>query len=168
MFRLDVLPRRAWFVLLAVAAFGLVVGGLVIQDLYRVSPCPLCIFQRLLCVVIGVFALAGVAAPRLGRLWGGLMAATGLGGLVAAGYQSWMQAFPHLATECSYTDPNLIERLVDWLGMQWPSLFLATGFCTSRDWVFLGLSLANWAVVAFAGFAVAGGLLLFCRNCRRG
>ena len=58
--------------------------------------------------------------------------------MAVAGYQTWMQAFPHLATECGYSDPNAIERLVDWLGMQWPSLFLATGFCTSREWEFLG------------------------------
>jgi disulfide bond formation protein DsbB len=62
-----------------------------------------------------------------------------------------MQAYPHLAPECSFTDPNMIERLVDWLGMEWPSLFLATGFCTSRDWELFGLSMANWSVLVFAG-----------------
>jgi disulfide bond formation protein DsbB len=49
--------------------------------------------------------------------------------------------------------PNLIERLVDWLGMQWPSMFLATGFCTSKEWVFLRLSMANWSMLIFAGIA---------------
>ncbi len=72
-------------------------------------------------------------------------------GTGVAAYQTWMQAYPHLAPECSFTDPNLIERLVDWLGMEWPSLFLATGFCTSRDWEFLGLSMANWSALVFAG-----------------
>jgi len=37
--------------------------------------------------------------------------------------------------------------------MQWPTLFLATGFCASRDWELFGLSIANWSVVAFVGFA---------------
>ena len=64
-----------------------------------------------------------------------------------------MQAFPHLAKECSFTEPNLIERLVDWLGMQVPSLFMATGFCTSKEWVFLDLSMANWSLLVFAGMA---------------
>jgi disulfide bond formation protein DsbB len=62
-----------------------------------------------------------------------------------------MQAYPELAKECSYTDPNLIERLVDWLGMQAPSMFMATGFCTSKEWVFLGLSMANWSCLVFLG-----------------
>ncbi len=74
-----------------------------------------------------------------------------------------MQAFPLLATECGYSDPNLIERLVDWLGMQWPSLFLATGFCTSRDWEFLALSMANWSLLVFAGI-VGYAALLFMRK----
>ena len=82
----------------------------------------------------------------------------GAGALLAA-YQSWMQAFPDLATECSYTDPNMIESFVDWLGMQWPSLFLATGFCSSKEWVFLGLSMANWSALLFAAIVVYALLL---------
>ncbi len=138
---------------MVVGVVGLIGGGMVIQSLYRLSPCPLCIFQRLLYVVIGVVALAGVLWPRAGRVWAGGVVLIALGGVATAAYQSWMQAFPHLAPECSYTDPNLIERLVDWLGMQWPTLFLATGFCASRDWELFGLSIANWSVVAFVGFA---------------
>ena len=87
-------------------------------------------------------------------LWSALIAALAAGGVAVAGYQTWMQAFPELATECGYAEPNLIERLVDWLGMQWPSMFLATGFCTSKEWVFLSLSMANWSMLIFAGIAV--------------
>jgi disulfide bond formation protein DsbB len=43
--------------------------------------------------------------------------------------------------------------------MRWPSLFLATGFCTSRDWIFLGLSMANWSVIVFAGIVAYAALL---------
>lgn len=74
-----------------------------------------------------------------------------------------MQAFPELATECGYAEPNMIERLVDWLGMQWPSMFLATGFCSSRDWVFLDLSMANWSLLMFAGIVVYAGMLIVRR-----
>lgn len=158
--QLDFLPKRAWFALFALAAFGLVAAGMIIQSIESISPCPLCIFQRVLYLVVGTVALFGVLAPFLSRVWGGLMAAVSLGGMGVAGYQTWMQAFPGMVNECSYTDPDLIERLVDWLGMQWPSLFMATGFCSSRDWVFLGLSMANWSVLVFAGFVAVGVLLV--------
>ena len=155
------IPLRAWFATLALAAAGLVAVGYELQVLFRLAPCPLCIFQRVLYLLIAVLALAGSAFPRGRLLWSGLIVLVGAGGLGVAGYQTWMQAFPDLATECSYTDPGAVERLVDWLGMQFPTLFMATGFCTSRDWVFLGMSMANWSIVCFAGFAlVAVGLML--------
>ena len=112
-FQLDFLPKRAWFALFALAAFGLVAAAVIIQSIGRLTACPLCVFQRVLYLAIGVVALAGLALPFLSRWWGGLMAAIGLGGFGVAGYQSWMQAFPQTVNECSYTDPDLIERFVD-------------------------------------------------------
>ena len=157
------IPIRAWFATLALGTLGLVVFGMELQQLFRLAPCPLCIFQRLLYIVIGLVALAAVLLPGGRLLWSAMIAALAAGGVAVAGYQTWMQAFPHLATECGYSDPNLIERLVDWLGMQSPSLFLATGFCTSREWEFLGLSMANWSLLVFAGI-VGYAALLFMRK----
>ncbi|HAY29664.1 MAG TPA: disulfide bond formation protein B, partial [Candidatus Accumulibacter sp.] len=52
-----------------------------------------------------------------------------------------------------------IERIVDWFGTLWPQMFLATGFCSSKDWVLLGLSMANWSVLCFIAFLVAAMVL---------
>lgn len=144
-------PVRAWFATLSLGCFGLVAIGMELQTMLRLAPCPFCIFQRLLYLVIGGLALLGFLWPVVRLAWAGLIGLLALLGAAVAGYQTWMQAFPELATECGYAEPNVIERLVDWLGMQWPSMFLATGFCTSRDWVFLGLSMANWSLLIFAG-----------------
>lgn len=163
---LTQVPTRAWFATLALGAFGLVAVGMELQTLLRLAPCPLCIFQRLLYLVIGVLGLAGFLLPGLRLLWCGLVVLAGLGGAGVAAYQSWMQAFPHLATECGFTDPTAIERLVDALGMAWPGLFLATGFCTSRDWEFLTLSMANWSFFVFLG--MAGFALVLMRYGRSG
>lgn len=152
-------PPRVWFATLSLGCFGLVLVGLAMQNLLRLAPCPLCIFQRVLYLLIGALALLGFLWPKLRQGWAALSGATAVLGAGVAGYQSWMQAFPELATECGYAEPNLIERLVDWLGMEWPSLFMATGFCTSKDWVFLGLSMANWSLLVFAGIAIYAALL---------
>lgn len=154
------IPLRAWFATLALGCFGLVAFGLALQEMLRLAPCPLCIFQRLLYIVIGSLAVAGCLLPVARLLWAGVIAMLALLGVGVAAYQTWMQLYPDLATECSFTDPNLIERLVDWLGMQMPSLFLATGFCTSVDWVFLGLSMANWSLLMFLGIAAYATLLM--------
>lgn len=152
-------PLRAWFAALGLGSLGVVALGMELQALLRLAPCPLCIFQRLLYLLIGVLALGGAVWPGARALWSAAVGGVSLAGIGVAVYQSWMQAYPELATECGYADPNLIERLVDWLGMQWPSLFLATGFCSSRDWEFLGLSMANWSVPIFGGILVYAVLL---------
>ena len=157
------IPVRAWFATLALGVLGLVSIGMELQVIFRLAPCPLCIFQRLLYLVIGSIALLGVLWPCGRRLWSLLIGALAAGGIAVAGYQTWMQAFPELATECGFSDPTPIERLVDWLGMQSPSWFLATGFCTSRDWVFLNLSMANWSLLVFGGI-VGYAALLFLRK----
>ncbi|EXI73225.1 MAG: Disulfide bond formation protein DsbB [Candidatus Accumulibacter sp. SK-11] len=34
-------------------------------------------------------------------------------------------------------------------------MFLATGFCSSKDWILLGLSMANWSALCFIAFLAA-------------
>jgi disulfide bond formation protein DsbB len=152
-------PNRAWFATLGLGCLGLVAVGMTLQTLLHLAPCPLCIFQRLLYIVIGVLGLLGFVWPTGRMAWAVLAGGLAVLGVGVASYQTWMQAFPHLAPECSFTDPNAIERLVDWLGMEWPSMFLATGFCANRDWELLGLSMANWSVLIFAGIVVYAALL---------
>lgn len=153
------LSVRAGFALLAAAAAGAAVGGWGLGELLRLNACHLCIFQRLLSILLLLFALGGVALPTLRRLWSLLAGLTAAGGLVTALYQSWLQFAPDPSNECGFGQPTLLERLVDWFGMQWPSFFMVTGFCSSKEWVFLGLSLANWAVFFFAA-CIAGAVWL--------
>jgi disulfide bond formation protein DsbB len=158
-------PRPAFF-LLFIAAFGLVGSGLLIGEWMRLNPCPLCIFQRVLYLVVGLWALCGVLVPQVRKLWGGLIAATSAGGMATALYQTWMQLNPETAVQCGSGELNLIERLVDWLGMQWPFMFMATGFCTSKENIF-GLTMANWSIVCFFGFLVLGLWVGFSRRFER-
>ena len=154
---------RSQFLLGFLLCAGLIGFALFSQFQWDLLPCPLCIFQRLLDMVIGGLGLLGFALPSARLLWAGLIGVLATLGTGVAAYQTWMQAYPHLAPECSLTDPNAIERLVDWLGMQLPSLFLATGFCTSREWEFLSMSMANWSALFFAGI-VGYAILLFRSN----
>lgn len=158
------IPDRAWFAALALGALGVTAVGMSLQHLFHLSPCPYCIFQRVLYLLIGVLALAGAFWPRACLAWSGLIGLLALGGGGLAAYQSWMQAYPELAPECGFSDPNLIERLVDWLGMQWPGWFLATGFCSSREWEFASLSMANWSCLLFLAIAFYVALLAKYRS----
>lgn len=154
------LAPRLMLSAVSVTSLVLVVLAVVMGELLRLAACPLCIFQRVLYLALAVLALIAALLPQgRGRtLFIFAALAVALGGVAAAGWQSWLQAFPDPALECSYSDPNMIERLVDWLGMQWPRLFMATGFCSSKEWTLAGLSMANWSVLTF--LLLAGGLVM--------
>jgi disulfide bond formation protein DsbB len=154
------LSLRARFGLVALAAFGLTAAGLLIGEVMNLQPCPLCIFQRLLYLLIGCLAVVGALVPSWGRLWAALLGLTAVGGLATAGYQSWLQYLPTASMECGFGEPTLIEQIVDWFGVLWPAVFMATGFCSSKDWMFLGLSMANWSCLCFLAFAIVAGSML--------
>lgn len=143
-------PRKIWLTLAAIAV-GMGVGSILLTDWLQLDPCHLCIFQRLLFLAFGVLALGAVLAiGRLGsRLLGTLAFATTILGTGVAAYQSWLQIRPNEAGPCIGSELGPIEQLVEWLGQEWPTLFLATGFCDDMGLVFLGLSLANWALIGF-------------------
>ena len=77
-----------------------------------------------------------------------------------------MQYAPQNAVECGFGDPTLVERLVDWLGNLWPSMFMVTGLCKDKDWVLFGLSLANWSGVCFFALFCVSLWALFRRPVR--
>ena len=158
------LSSRSAFALLATASLGLLASGLVIGEMARLQPCHLCNLQRLIYLVLASFALCGVLCPGWRRLWSVLVAFAAGGGVVAAAQQSWMQYAPQLATECGFGDPTLTEQLINWLGVKWPAMFMVTGFCTNKEWVFFGLSLANWSGLCFLLLLVAALWLLLRRE----
>lgn len=148
---------RTRYLFIAVACFGLLAAGLTIGVWLNLQPCPFCIFQRVLYLVIGFAALAGVVwsgSPPVRSLASVVGVLAAVGGLITASYQTYMQLFPASVVECGFSEPNLIERFVDVLGTYWEFMFLATGLCSSVDWTFLGLSMANWSIPAFTVFGL--------------
>ena len=143
------ISNRWVFAGLVVVSLGSLAGALFLGDLLRLQPCYWCNFQRFLYILLAFFGLCGVLSPNWPKVWGLLAALTSLGGVFAAGRQSWMQYAPQSVAECGFGDPTLTERLVDWLSSLWPAMFMVTGACKEKDWVFLGLSLANWSGVCF-------------------
>ena len=158
------LSSRIYFLLLAAVSLGLLTSGLLIGDWAKLQPCHLCNLQRLLYMLTAFFALGGVVLPSGRRVWATLVALAAGGGVVAAVQQSWMQYAPQSVTECGFGDPTLTEQLINWLGAKWPAMFMVTGFCTNKEWVFLGLSLANWSGLAFAALLLAALRLLLRRS----
>jgi disulfide bond formation protein DsbB len=149
--------------LLALASALVALSSIALTAWLDLSPCHLCIFQRLLFMLMAVVAVAAMPRNGLGRLAGGLFAVIAAAGIATAGYQSWLQLQAPDTVSCINGEMGPIERLVEWLGMQSPALFMATGFCDDNGLVILGLSLANWALIIFTGLLIGALWMLAVR-----
>jgi disulfide bond formation protein DsbB len=124
-------------------ALGLVAGGVVLAQTMNLAACPLCVLQRMLYLLLALeaaLALSMARASAVRRLMALVMAATAFTGAWIAAYQTWLQRF---------------AKGVSWAGAQWPLLFEASGLCSEAGWKFLGLSIAEWSLVAFTSMTIA-------------
>ncbi|MBI5107948.1 MAG: disulfide bond formation protein B [Rhodocyclales bacterium] len=147
------------------AAIGLVGGGVVLAQTMNLAACPLCILQRMLYLLLALEALLAwplARSPAFIRLAAVLMAATAATGAGVAAYQTWLQRFAK-GVSCTADQPWW-EAFVNWAGSQWPLLFEASGLCSEAGWKFLGLSIAEWSLVAFSSMTVAMLVAIFRRQ----
>ena len=142
------------------AGIGLVIAAVAMAQLMRLAACPLCILQRMLYLLLALEAIAAwllagsapaSALPRRAAAF--VMAATALTGVGIASYQTWLQRFAKGAS-CTADQPWW-EHFVNWAGSQWPLMFEASGLCSEAGWKFLGLSIAEWSLVAFTSMTIA-------------
>ncbi len=153
---------------MAIGCAGLALASLVLTVWLDLHPCHLCIFQRLLFMLIALLSLLAALPVALvvKRLAGAAVIGLAALGVGVGSYQSWLQLQPPDAVSCVGGQPGPIERLVEWLGQQLPAVFLATGFCEEEELVILGLSLANWAVVSFTAVLLAAAWALWAQRRR--
>jgi disulfide bond formation protein DsbB len=144
---------RLRFALPALACALLLAFGFYLQYGQGLEPCPLCLVQRgFFLAVMAVCVVAAVHAPRrTGSLVYGFLAALfALGGGAVAARQVWLQHLPpDKVPQCG---PDLFFMMENFpLSRTLKTLFSGTGECAAVDWTFLGLSIAGWSLVCFAG-----------------
>lgn len=159
---LDTHPRRV-FALISAICVAMLAFGMYLQHVVGLEPCPMCIVQRYAFILIAV--VAAVAAAMAGRrvhvaLAGLLVVLAGFGAFVAA-RQSWLQWYPPEIATCGRDFYGMIENFP--LQRAIPMIFKGSGDCTAIDWTFLGGTIANWAFLWFAAFALIGLALLWRR-----
>jgi disulfide bond formation protein DsbB len=126
----------------------------------------MCIVQRYALVLVAL--IAGGTAFFSSNWWrvGGLVklaVVAGFGAFVAA-RQSFLQWYPPEIMSCGRDFYGMIESVP--LKRAIPMIFKGSGDCAAIDWTFLGLSIANWSFLCFAGILVLAGLLLWKRPAR--
>jgi disulfide bond formation protein DsbB len=141
-------PRRVW-ALLCITSLGLLSFGLYLQHVEGLEPCPMCIMQRYVWVVIALIAFLGALTPGLSAVWivGGWQLVLATGGAYVAARQSWLQWYPPEALSCGRDFYGIVDTFP--LHQALPMIFRGSGDCSAVDWTFLGGSIANWSFVAF-------------------
>lgn len=140
-----------------VGLFGLMLAGmafaLYLQHFQNFEPCPLCVFQRVALMGVGLTALAAAAinpAATGRRLFAGLTLLSALAGIGVAGRHTWMQHLP--PEDVPACGPGL-----DYWMQTFPlqdviqKVLHGSGECAKVDWVWLGFSLPEWTLVLFIG-----------------
>ena len=149
--------RQAYFAAIFAACAALMLFGLYLQHVKGLEPCPLCVVQRIIFVAIGAVALLAAlhgARSRAGQIGYGLaISLLALAGAGVAARHTWIQRFPPPIQECGADFYFLVDTTA--LAQLLPAMFNGTGDCAQRAWVFLGLSIAEWALVCFVLIALA-------------
>lgn len=144
--------RRAWLGI-AAASVGAVAVALISQHVFEMYPCPWCILQRLIYLVIAALAgvtafLPGTALRRVGAV--GVVVLTGCG-IASAVYQHQVAS---TLLSCNLT---LADTILTALGLEdrWPVVFQVTASCADAATTMVGLPYEYWSLLLYALIAIA-------------
>lgn len=140
-------------VLVAIGLVSLGAVGLaaIAQHVFDMQPCPWCVLQRLIYIVVGVLALVAAALPGLGRRLFIVLALLGtLCGLASA---LWQQLHAVNEASCAMT---LADRIMTALQLDSlvPQLFTAYASCADAAVSVLGIPFAVWSCLLYVILAL--------------
>ncbi|MFT5501194.1 MAG: disulfide bond formation protein DsbB, partial [Woeseiaceae bacterium] len=129
---------------------GMMAYALYAEHVLMLMPCPLCVFERIATIFLGVIFL-GVTLQNPKnwgrRVYAGLLLVAAGAGIGVAGRHVWLQNLPpEEVPSCGPGFDYIIDSfpLSDALSL----IFTGSGECASIDWVFLGLSMPAWVLIS--------------------
>jgi disulfide bond formation protein DsbB len=137
---------------------GLMGYALYAQYQLFLEPCPLCVFQRLSIIGMGLFFLVAAihnSSGPAGRAYALLIGLISAGGALVAGRHVWLQHLPPDEVPTCGPGFNYIMDsfpLAEALSL----IFKGSGECADIDWVFLGLSMPAWTLLWIVALGVFG------------
>ncbi|HEX7114366.1 MAG TPA: disulfide bond formation protein B [Steroidobacter sp.] len=163
------MSRRLANALGFLACAGLIAYALYAEHVLGLTPCPLCIFQRVAVIVVGVlFLIAALHNPgRTGaRVYGALIGLAALGGLGVAARHVWIQAQPPGTVAACGADLDYLLEILP-LTEVISKVLTGSGECGKVDWTLLGLTMPAWVAISLAVLAIWGVAMNFRSGERR-
>jgi protein dithiol:quinone oxidoreductase len=157
--------RRLFNAAGAVACFAMLGYALYAQYVLHLEPCPLCMFQRITVLALGVcFALAALQHPRG---WGSyvyacLIAATALATIGVAARHLYVQSLPPGSIPACGAPLEALLKMFPVTEVI-RKVLRGGGECAQVNWTLLGLAMPGWVLLcaaALGAFGVLTNLLL--------
>jgi disulfide bond formation protein DsbB len=147
---------RWWLLGMALVCIAGLVAALVSQYVYDMQPCPWCILQRAIYVVIAALCLLAAAVPALRTALTALVLVFAGLGVASAIYQHVVAA---QQLSCNLT---LADRIITALGLETlvPALFQVTASCAEAAVSMLGVPYEYWSLALFVLLGAAAVLAL--------
>lgn len=146
--------RRIWNLAGVAIVAGLMGYAFYAQFVLLLEVCPLCMFQRLALIALGVVMLAAALHAPVGKgarayaVLGLLAAGTGIG---IAAWHVRLQYFPLPGLpQCTPGTWEGLMNTVSSFSQGIARAFTPTGECSQINWDFLGLSMPAWLLLWFA------------------
>ena len=155
--------RNLQVFLVIMAIIGMSFALFYLQRHLGLSPCPLCIFQRVGLIVMGGFALISALFNPKSKvirllLWLGSLVGIGWATAVAARHV-WLQHLP--ADQVPSCGPGLNYWLDTLPILQvFKEVFAGAGECASVDWTLMGLSIPEQSLILFSVLLIVHVLIL--------
>lgn len=147
---------RTTYLLGALFVILLLGTSIALQMFGGIMPCPLCTLQRLSFGLFGILCLIGLLINRsyLGTQAINFLCVLTSGlGIFFAGRQVWLQYFPSAdSSECGVSLQYMMQVLP--LSEVAQKILSGSAECTQRGFTFLGINMAEWALLWFVVFFV--------------
>ncbi|MGQ5523633.1 disulfide bond formation protein B [Chitinimonas sp. PSY-7] len=161
---MSLLNRRIGYIAVFLACAGMMAFALY-QQYYRfLNPCPMCIFQRVCVIAVGVVALlAALHNPKSeqgARVYGVLGILASLTGFGIAARHAYIQTLPPSEVPACGPGLNFMLESMPFTDVLKNVLF-GTGECALVDWTLFGISMPGWVAIACMGLAGAFAYLAF-------
>lgn len=142
----------------AVACFAMLGYAFYAQYVLRLEPCPLCMFQRVTVVALGVvFAAAAAHDPRRwGRyVYAVLIAVAALATVGIAARHLYIQSLPPGSVPSCGAPLDMLIQMFP-ITEVIAKVLRGGGECAQVNWTFLGLAMPGWVLVCSATLGAYG------------
>jgi disulfide bond formation protein DsbB len=146
-----------------ILAVVLLIASYYFEYVEGLQPCLLCLLQRwAMGLVAIVLLIATVHNPRqVGiHIYAAITFVVAIVGIVASARQVWLQHLPSRSTEVCVPGLNFLLQTRP-LPEVIKIMFRGSRECAEATWSFLGLTMAQWALIFFVIFALLGLFQLF-------